>query len=125
MLKLPPYTEEKKSAPSESLSHESENAPPLPPKAQNFHQESASAPIDGAAVGDYDTNGFSMPPSYEQSNENRKGNPQASRQQRHNLLDDDLALPSVPDTHPSANNLDQSVDFDELAKRFENLKSKK
>ncbi len=72
---------------------------------------------------------MSMPPTYEQSNNAKSQNQQSHP--RYNLDDDDLALPSVPDVHPTsgggggAKNLDQSVDFDELAKRFENLKSKK
>jgi hypothetical protein len=64
------------------------------------------------------------PPSYQFEN-NQKSN---------NLLDDDLGLPSVPDTFPN-NHKDQgskpnqddfsvSNDFDELTKRFQNLKNK-
>ena len=93
-----------------------EFAGPLPPKNQtpnNFYN---------------DNNGdnLSRPPSYNPSDAGKK--PLID-------LDDDLGLPSVPDTHPSSNqpsssnsahnNLSDSIDFDDLSRRFNILKSQK
>jgi hypothetical protein len=89
------------------------NAPPLPSK--NSHPENDST---------NDNYEKTRPPSYQ-----FEGN-----QKSHNTFDDDLGLPSVPDTFPgnkkgqeSKNNQDDfsvSNDFDELTKRFQNLKNK-
>ncbi len=39
--------------------------------------------------------------------------------------EDDLVLPSVPDFGQGNDDLNASIEFDDLAKRFENLKSNK
>jgi hypothetical protein len=105
----------------------------LPDKSHEFHNNQAAP----------SPNFMSMPPSYYQSNEDEKRPPSGSNKKAPPPadFDDDLGLPSVPDTHPDSNvgggarggsggsggNVDptKSIDFDDLARRFENLKSKK
>lgn len=67
------------------------------------------------------------PPSYQQNDFNSP--PPSFKSKEANFdLDDDLGLPSVPNDHPGQNqsNLnDQSASFDDLTKRFLNLKNSK
>lgn len=76
----------------------------------------------------------SRPPSYNLTNEFGTPPPSFSKTKQADLnLDDDLGLPSVPDNHPvifrnQNNNIDDqaaSIEFDDLTKRFQNLKSMK
>lgn len=92
------------------------NAPPLPSKSNDFPSPPPSNP--------YHNDFPPRPPSYHLNEpKNTPNKPQIS-------YDDDLGLPSVPNTNPmgpsiSNDNNDQSgsIDFDELSKRFQNLKS--
>ena len=140
-FKLPPYSTSEKSAPPASDAFDgqhSDQAPPLPSKTQNSydHQRQPHGYNDDDVTGGGVGGGrnFYQPPTYQQSNNQQ----QKSNEKSHpsNDVDDFLGLPAVPDNLPNldgnnrgrnSNDEDhsKSIDFDELARRFENLKSKK
>lgn len=129
-FKLPPYSSaDEKSAPpaSEVFNGHDDQAPPMPPKTHNsYDNQSSQQPGAG---------NYNLPPTYQQSNfqsQNRQEKP-AAVPGGHDL-DDFLGLPAVPDDLPNFNNNQnqqnnddhsRSIEFDDLARRFENLKSKK
>lgn len=127
------------------------NAPPLPSKSNDFASNQFGEEDDENKFG-------SRPPSYNLSDNNMtrsSGGLGEKKQQFESApnrndprdLDDDLGLPSVPDSYPndyfnkngggsggngansSSKNTNRnddhsaSIDFDELTKRFNNLKS--
>ena len=121
------------------------NAPPLPSKASDPSYSSSTT----ANQFNQEDNFGSRPPSYNHSDNNvTKSDHNEKKQQFQSApshLDDDLGLPSVPDSYPNdyfkggnnggggtaSSNSNKnpnhdpaaSIDFDELTKRFNNLKS--
>ena len=132
ILKLPPYNNQQKMMPPDNEAYG--NAPPLPSKTHQANQF------------DQDENFGSRPPSYNLSDNNTVNSVNEKKQPMNSAptdYDDDLGLPSVPDSYPNdyfkggnggghpapstsnSNQNDQSasIDYDELTKRFNNLKS--
>lgn len=110
-------------------------APPLPNKDDLFFEN--HHPTVNNNDSEFDR---FRPPTYEQSNEwNAKKNQHQQQQAPPPPSDFDLNLPSVPHDDsdhpiqkktyppppPPSDDQTQSYDFDELSRRFENLKSKK
>ena len=76
-----------------------------------------------------DMAGFdSPPPRYHQNEDDSfspKFNPPPKQQTPKGFQHDDLGLPSVPDDLPTSSSGNDSFDYDDLTKRFNNLKSTK